>query len=142
MRKQIREQMRRYKGQIKWSAEDDAWIGRCPELFGGGTHGATHEEAVANLRQAIAEAIAWHFETGRALPPPMRRPARLGSALNARKRLGVSQEVFAKTLGVKVGTLRNWEQGRTTPPGPARLTLKVVETHPEIIRKLASEEAK
>jgi putative transcriptional regulator len=50
-----------------------------------------------------------------------------------RSRLGVSQSEFASLLGISVRTLENWEQGHRTPKGPARVLLKVAETHPEVI---------
>ena len=37
-----------------------------------------------------------------------------------RKELGLSQEQFAQFMGVSVSTLRNWEQERREPHGPAR----------------------
>ncbi len=36
-------------------------------------------------------------------------------------------------MGISVGTLRNWEQGRRRPEGSARVLLKVVEMHPEAV---------
>jgi putative transcriptional regulator len=42
-----------------------------------------------------------------------------------RARLGQSQAQFARMIGVSVATLRNWEQGRRRPEGPARALLKV-----------------
>ncbi len=136
--RKIKELADQFKGSVKWSDEDSLFIGRCPELFGGGCHGETREEAEANLREAIELAVKWHLDERRPLPPSMKRRARLGSASAARRRLGVSQEVFARTLGVKVGTLRNWEQGRSKPPGPARLALKMAATHPEIFREVVN----
>lgn len=50
-----------------------------------------------------------------------------------RKKYGLSQDKFAKMLGISVGTLRNWEQGRRKPEGPARVLLRVAEKHPEAI---------
>jgi len=50
-----------------------------------------------------------------------------------RKRLDVSQETFALMIGVSCGTLRNWEQGRRRPDGPARALLRVAEKHPEAV---------
>ena len=50
-----------------------------------------------------------------------------------RKKYGLSQEKFSKMLGISVGTLRNWEQGRRKPEGPARILLRVAEKHPEAI---------
>lgn len=45
----------------------------------------------------------------------------------------LSQDQFAALLGISVGTLRNWEQGRRTPEGPARVLLQVAAKHPEAV---------
>jgi len=45
----------------------------------------------------------------------------------------LTQEQFAATLGISVRTLRNWEQGRRGPEGPARVLLLVAAKHPEAI---------
>jgi putative transcriptional regulator len=50
-----------------------------------------------------------------------------------RERLGKSQTEFAFMIGVSVATLRNWEQGRRRPEGPARALLKVAAVNPEIV---------
>lgn len=50
-----------------------------------------------------------------------------------RGRLGLTQSEFALMIGVSVSTLRNWEQGRRTPEGPARALLKVAEEKPEAV---------
>jgi len=50
-----------------------------------------------------------------------------------RDRLGKSQTEFAMMIGVSVATLRNWEQGRRTPEGPARALLKVASKNPEAV---------
>lgn len=50
-----------------------------------------------------------------------------------RKRYGLSQDKFAKLLGISVGTLRNWEQGRRKPEGSARVLLRVAAKHPEAV---------
>ena len=51
-------------------------------------------------------------------------------ALEARQRLGLSQEMFAALLGVSAGTLRGWEQGRRQPNRAARVLLRVAVEHP------------
>jgi len=45
----------------------------------------------------------------------------------------LSQTEFAALLGISVKTLRNWEQGRRFPEGPARVLLLVAAKHPEAI---------
>jgi putative transcriptional regulator len=48
-----------------------------------------------------------------------------------RRRLGMSQERFARSFGLSVGTVRDWEQGRSLPDGPARVLLRLIERDPE-----------
>jgi putative transcriptional regulator len=50
-----------------------------------------------------------------------------------RQRLGKTQVEFALLIGVSPATLRNWEQGRRTPEGPARALLKVAAAHPRAV---------
>jgi len=50
-----------------------------------------------------------------------------------RSKYGLSQNKFAQLLGISPATLRNWEQGRRKPEGPARILLLVVSKHPEVI---------
>ena len=50
-----------------------------------------------------------------------------------RKQFSLSQNKFAQLLGISIGTLRNWEQGRRKPEGPARTLLRVAAKHPEVI---------
>src|SRR3989304_8213880 len=50
-----------------------------------------------------------------------------------RRRPGLSQEVFSRRIGVSPGTLRNWEQGRRTPDGPARVLLAMLARNPRIV---------
>ena len=45
----------------------------------------------------------------------------------------LSQTRFAALLGISVKTLRNWEQGRRTPVGPARVLLLVAAKHPDAV---------
>ncbi len=50
-----------------------------------------------------------------------------------RESFSLSQSEFAAMLGISVKTLQNWEQGRRTPPGPARVLLQVAERHPDAV---------
>jgi putative transcriptional regulator len=51
-----------------------------------------------------------------------------------RRRLGLSQSQFAAFMGVSVATLRNWEQKRREPHGPARSLLLVAARQPVAVR--------
>lgn len=45
----------------------------------------------------------------------------------------LSQSEFAALLGVSIKTLQNWEQGRRTPHGAARVLLQVAALHPQAV---------
>lgn len=56
-----------------------------------------------------------------------------------RSKLGLSQPKFAALLHVDVGTLRNWEQGRREPTGPARALLTAIQRDPtHVLKALAA----
>jgi putative transcriptional regulator len=50
-----------------------------------------------------------------------------------RLKLKLSQSQFALKFGFAPATLRNWEQGRTRPEGPARVLLAVIAKHPDAV---------
>jgi putative transcriptional regulator len=51
-----------------------------------------------------------------------------------RRALSLTQEEFAERYGIPLGTLRDWEQGRSEPDAPTRAYLKVIATNPEMVR--------
>jgi len=55
-----------------------------------------------------------------------------------RESYGLSQPKFAALLGISVGTLRNWEQGRRRPEGSARVLLRIVAKHPDAVLDVAA----
>jgi putative transcriptional regulator len=50
-----------------------------------------------------------------------------------RARYKLSQTQFAALIGISAATLRNWEQGRRRPEGPAQVLLRVAARHPEVV---------
>ena len=50
-----------------------------------------------------------------------------------RAQLGVSQADFALMIGISAATLRNWEQGRRAPGGPALALLRVAAHNPRVV---------
>ena len=66
------------------------------------------------------------------------KPARLttfrpADVKSVRRKLEASQAEFALMIGVSVATLRNWEQGRRTPEGPALALLRVAAKNPQAV---------
>jgi putative transcriptional regulator len=85
----------------------------------------------ASLKRGLEEAIAH----AKGEPVPGMRVTELPADVDVdvaalRRRIGLSQEQFAAGFGIKVATLRNWEQGRTEPDGPAKVLLRVIERDP------------
>ena len=52
-------------------------------------------------------------------------------ARRVRRRTGLTQADFASRLGVPVDTVRNWEQGKRLPAGPAKALLRILDKAPE-----------
>lgn len=52
-----------------------------------------------------------------------------------RRKLGMSQTVFARRFGFSPSSIRNWEQGRRQPDAPARILLMVIDREPEAVRR-------
>ena len=50
---------------------------------------------------------------------------------NLRKSLVMTQKEFSSRINVPLATLRNWEQGKRHPAGPARALLKILVRNPE-----------
>jgi putative transcriptional regulator len=79
-------------------------------------------------------------ELGRALTRAQRRriiagKLRPGDVAALRRFVCLTQEQFARALGISVHTLRNWEQDRVTPDGPGLALLRIAARHPRIIRQ-------
>lgn len=88
-------------------------------------------------RLAIAmEEAARRLESGGALPNARRIVRDVVDIPALRARHNLTQQDFSDLFGIAVGTLRNWEQGRRTPDGPARILLRLIERRPELWRDI------
>jgi putative transcriptional regulator len=76
----------------------------------------TEEEIAAQIAQDDAEA--------------MRDAA--AYARRGRRKVGLSQIAFALRIGVPVDTVRNWEQGKRAPQGPARALPRIIDRAPDV----------
>ncbi|MBX9932868.1 MAG: helix-turn-helix domain-containing protein [Methylobacterium sp.] len=90
---------------------------------------AMFDELKLSLEQASAHA------RGEAVPGlRIHVPAEIDVAA-IRKAVDLSQDAFAQTIGVAVGTLRNWEQRRRQPEGPARVLLALLAKNPRLVEE-------
>src|SRR5262245_25249527 len=53
-------------------------------------------------------------------------------ARRIRSNVKLTQAEFARRIGVPIETVRNWEQGKRAPRGPARALLRVIEKVPDV----------
>lgn len=87
------------------------------------------------LIQSLGEAVSW--AKGEIMVPEYEYvPPKMIKIAPMRKRFGLSQIKFASAFGFNVSTLRDWEQGRRTPEGPARILLSIIDKHPEIVQEV------
>ena len=91
-----------------------------------------------DLLESVAEADAI-MRHGRA--PSRRFEINPVSVREIREMTELSQENFARLIHVQVGTLRNWEQGRREPTGPAKALLQVIRKDPRHVMEALAESA-
>ena len=85
------------------------------------------------LMQGMKEASGF-LRTGKLKGGKIHIPADIDAAA-IRTKTGLSQIAFAQQIGVSVSTLRNWEQGRRVPDGPARVLLTLLSKDANIVRR-------
>ena len=85
------------------------------------------EHLLASLGSILAET-----DDDLSLGSGLRLPVAIDAAA-VRSKTGLSQAAFARRIGVAVGTLHNWEQGRRSPQGPARILLALLDRNPRIV---------
>ena len=87
------------------------------------------KELLASVKQAKA------IEKGKLKPAREFLVDSKRDIIKVRSKLGLSQSKFAAVLGISTDTLQNWEQGRRSPTGPAKVLLKIATRHPEVLSK-------
>jgi len=90
------------------------------------------------MKEELFEDLLESIQQGGAILRGEKKPSREFNFDNPdvkaiRQQYGLTQSKFAELLGISIATLRNWEQGRRRPEGPARILLSVAAKHPEAI---------
>jgi putative transcriptional regulator len=65
-------------------------------------------------------------------PADLKRMKRVPQVKIIRRALGLTQEEFADRYLIPLGTLRDWEQGRSEPDQPAKAYLRVIAKEPSV----------
>jgi putative transcriptional regulator len=68
-------------------------------------------------------------------PEEMAKARRVPRVKTLRRALGLTQEEFATRFRIPLGTLRDWEQGRTEPDQPARAYIRVIASDPDWVSR-------
>jgi putative transcriptional regulator len=93
-------------------------------------------EPIPDLTEAEIEAGAASDPDNPPITPERRARMRPVPRLKTlRRALGITQEEFAARYHIPLGTVRDWEQGRTEPDQPARAYLHVIARDPEGVRR-------
>jgi putative transcriptional regulator len=93
----------------------------------------------ATMRHDLFEELLESAREGMAILRDEAEPSRVFTfpevnVAELRARYRMSQPKFAAMLGISVGTLRRWEQGRRRPGGPARVLLGIAAQNPDAVR--------
>ncbi len=91
---------------------------------------ALFETLTRSLEQAAAHA------RGESVPGLRVHVPREIDVAAIRRSTELSQDAFAHRIGVAVGTLRNWEQRRRQPEGPARVLLALLARNPRLVEEM------
>lgn len=86
--------------------------------------------------EEVAAAAAADPDARPMTPEQLRGARRLPRVKTPRRALGFTQEEFAARYEIPLGTLRDWEQGRTEPDQPARAYLRIIARDPERVHQL------
>lgn len=93
------------------------------------------KELFEELKQSLREAN--RIKRGQLKPGRVFHGKPESIIVRVRGKLGLSQSKFAAILGISADTLQNWEQGRRTPTGPAKVLLRIAAKHPEVLLEVA-----
>jgi putative transcriptional regulator len=110
------------------------------EILDDGSERPFRKTAMRPMTEAeIAAAAAADPDARPMTPDQLQKVKRIPRIKTLRRSLGLTQEEFAARYHIPIGTLRDWEQGRSEPDQPARAYLTVIARDPEgVSRALAA----
>lgn len=124
---------RNYPLSVRWSDEDQVFVGSIPGLMGDCCHGDTPKEVIPRLQDIAEDLVTFLTQKGQLLPEPS-TPLCNPDPVAIRSAMGLSQTKFAQLIGVSVRTLHKWEQHTSSPSGAAKTLLKVAASNPQAVR--------
>jgi putative transcriptional regulator len=110
--------------------------GTVVEVLPDGTERSFPNTPMRQMTEAeIAAAAAADPDARPMTEEEFQRARKVPRAKTLRRALGLTQEEFAGRYHIPIGTLRDWEQGRSEPDQPARAYLTVIARDPEGVRR-------
>jgi putative transcriptional regulator len=91
------------------------------------------------MKKELFDELLESVKQAKAIEKGLLKPARTfkfnpaNDVVKVRGKLGLSQSKFAGLLGISADTLQNWEQGRRSPTGPAKVLLRIARRHPKVL---------
>jgi putative transcriptional regulator len=89
--------------------------------------------------RALPREVLMGYEAARVLGRPSKFDATYARRVRSQTRL--TQAEFAARIGVPIETVRNWEQGKRSPRGPARALLKLLDRAPDVAFSVLARQA-
>jgi putative transcriptional regulator len=111
--------------------------GRVMKVLKGGREKPFAQMPMRHMTEAQVKAAANADPDARPMTAEQLRQAqRVPRVKTLRRALGFTQEEFATRYQIPIGTLRDWEQGRTEPDQTARAYLKIIARDPERVHRI------
>jgi len=109
--------------------------------MGLGTERCTMIDQPTNLAEELIDSLGEALAHAQGEVPNVREHSiELPQVRRIRGKLGLSQEEFARLLGVSASGLRKWEQGQRAPRGAAATLLRIMEREPQAVTRALIEE--
>jgi putative transcriptional regulator len=87
----------------------------------------------ARTEAEIEAAAAADADNPPLTPEQLPRARPVVAVAELRRKLGLTQLEFARRYRLPIGTVRDWEQGRSIPDAPARALLRAIDGEPEML---------
>ena len=94
-------------------------------------------KAYKSISKGLQEAI--DYSKGKKIQVKEFHPIHI-NVKELRKRIGMSQTIFASSFGISLGTLRHWERGDRYPQGPALVLLNLLSKDPKTVLEVLHQE--
>ena len=143
MKKNTKKLAKLFTRIIRWSNEDNCYIGSLPEIAPNCCHGDTIAAVSSQLDDIAEISLANCTACGIPYDPPgssliiingtEKDTSSAQLVISLRRSLGLNQRDFAAALGISQSTLSKWETGARRPDAAAYKLLRILRQEPDLI---------